>query len=85
MNPDAREPGHGRAELRRRRSGFRARDGRRDYDCRRKMQKPVPSDPSQAALRSMIWRFVVFFVAGLVVIAAFVIAWRVGAFAPSRP
>jgi L-asparagine transporter-like permease len=49
------------------------------------MQTPAPRDPSQAALRSLIWRVVVFFVAGLVVIAAFVIAWRVGAFAPSRP
>jgi len=47
---------------------------------------PAPSDdPSQAALRSLIWRVVVFCVAALVVIAAFVIAWRVGAFTPSRP
>jgi len=49
------------------------------------MPKPVPDDPSEAALRSLVWRVVVFFVAGLVVIAAFVIAWRVGAFSPSRP
>jgi L-asparagine transporter-like permease len=49
------------------------------------MLTPVPSDPSQTALRSLIWRVVVFFVAAIVVIAAFVIAWRVGAFAPSRP
>jgi len=47
------------------------------------MPTPVPSDPSQAALRSLIRRVVVFFVAGLVVIAAFAIAWRLGAFAPT--
>jgi hypothetical protein len=47
------------------------------------MPAPVPRDPSQAALRSLIWRVVVFFVAGLAVIAAFVIAWRFGAFAPA--
>ena len=46
------------------------------------MRTPVPKDPSQTALRSLICRVVVFFVAGLAVIAAFVIAWRVGAFAP---
>ena len=46
------------------------------------MPTPMPKDPSQIALRSLIWRVVVFFVAGLAVIAAFVIAWRVGAFAP---
>jgi len=46
---------------------------------------PAPGDPSQAALRSLIWRLVGFFVAALVVIAAFVIAWRVGAFSASRP
>jgi amino acid permease len=46
------------------------------------MSTPVPTDPSQTALRSLIWRVVVFFVAGIAVIAAFVIAWRVGAFAP---
>jgi hypothetical protein len=49
------------------------------------MPTPVQSDPSQTELRSLIWRVVVFFVAALAVIAAFVIAWRVGAFAPSRP
>ena len=49
------------------------------------MPKPAQNDPSQAALRSMIWRFALFFVAGMVVIAAFVIAWRVGWFRPSRP
>lgn len=49
------------------------------------MPTPVPNDPSQAALRSLIWRVVGFFLAGLAVIAAFVIAWRVGAFSPSRP
>ena len=46
------------------------------------MPTPMPKDPSQIALRSLIWRVVLFFVAGLAVIAAFVIAWRVGAFAP---
>ena len=46
------------------------------------MPTPMPKDPSQIALRSLIWRVVVFFVAGLAGIAAFVIAWRVGAFAP---
>ena len=49
------------------------------------MPKPVPSDPAEIALRSLIWRVVVFFLAGLAVIATFVIAWRFGAFAPSRP
>jgi hypothetical protein len=49
------------------------------------MPARVPSDPSQNALRSLIWRVVVFSVAAVAVIAAFVIAWRVGAFAPSRP
>jgi hypothetical protein len=49
------------------------------------MPRPAPSDPSEIALRSMIWRVVVFVVAAIVVIAAFVIAWRAGAFAPSRP
>ena len=46
------------------------------------MSTPAPKDPSQTALRSLIWRVVVFFVAGIAVIAAFVIAWRVGAFLP---
>jgi hypothetical protein len=86
MTPEAREPGHGPVELRRRRPGFWAHSAvAPDYDCRAKMRKPAPSDPSQAALRSLIWRVIVFFVAGLVVIAAFVIAWRVGAFSPTRP
>ena len=49
------------------------------------MPTPAPSDPSQTALRSLIRRVVVIFVAAIVVIAAFVIAWRVGAFTPSRP
>jgi hypothetical protein len=49
------------------------------------MPRPVPSDSSQTALRSLIWRVVVFFVAAIAVIAAFVIAWRAGAFLPSRP
>jgi hypothetical protein len=48
------------------------------------MTKPVPDDHSQAALRSLIRRVVVFFVAGLVVIAAFVVAWRLGVFLPAR-
>jgi hypothetical protein len=46
------------------------------------MSTLTPKDPSQAALRSLIWRVVVFLVAGIAVIAAFVIAWRVGAFVP---
>jgi hypothetical protein len=45
---------------------------------------PAPNDPSRAALRSLIWRVVVFFVAGLAVVAAYAIAWRLGAFAPKR-
>jgi hypothetical protein len=45
----------------------------------------APRDPSEPALRSLIWRVVGFFVAALVVIAAFVIAWRVGAFSAARP
>ena len=49
------------------------------------MSTPVPNDPSQAALRSLIGRVVVFVVAGLAVIVAFAIAWRVGAFVPHRP
>jgi hypothetical protein len=44
----------------------------------------APAD-AQVALRSLIWRVVVILVAAAVVIVAFVIAWRVGAFAPSRP
>jgi len=47
------------------------------------MPTPVPRDRSQAALRSLIWRVVVFFVAGLAGIAAFAIAWGFGAFAPA--
>jgi hypothetical protein len=49
------------------------------------MPTPPPRDPSQAALRSLIWRVVVIVAAAVVVIAAFVIAWWVGAFEPSRP
>jgi len=49
------------------------------------MPTPVPSDPTQKALRSLIWRVIMFFVAGMAVVAAFAIAWRLGAFAPSRP
>jgi hypothetical protein len=49
------------------------------------MPAPVPSDPSETGLRSLIWRVVAFSVAAVAVIAAFAIAWRVGAFAPFRP
>ena len=49
------------------------------------MRTPAPDDPSQTALRSMIRRFLFFFAAGMLVIAAFVVAWLLGAFAPSRP
>jgi hypothetical protein len=49
------------------------------------MSKPAPSDPSQIALRSLLWRVAIFLVAAVAVIAAFVIAWRVGAFTPARP
>ena len=45
------------------------------------MRTPAPKDSHQTALRSLIWRVVVFFVAGIAVIAAFVIAWRVGGWA----
>jgi hypothetical protein len=48
------------------------------------MSTPVPSDPSERALRSLVWRVIVACVAGIAVIAAFVIAWRFGAFAPPR-
>jgi hypothetical protein len=48
------------------------------------MATPVPSDPYKNALRSLIWRVVAFSVAAMVVIAAFVIAWRIGAFEPAR-
>jgi len=47
------------------------------------MPTPAPNDPYQTALRSLIRRVVVIFVAAIVVIAAFVIAWRVGAFTPA--
>ena len=49
------------------------------------MPTPAPSDPSQTALRSLIWRVVAILVAAIVVIAAFVVAWRVGWFRPSPP
>ena len=49
------------------------------------MRKPAPNDPSAAALRSLIRRVVWFFAAGMLVIAAFVVAWLLGAFAPSGP
>jgi hypothetical protein len=48
------------------------------------MATPAPSDPSKDALRSLIWRVVGFSVAAIVVIAAFVIAWRSGVFEPAR-
>jgi hypothetical protein len=57
---------------------------RLDYASAR-MKAPDPDDPSRAALRSLIRRVVVFFVAGIAVIAAFAIAWRLGAFAPPHP
>jgi hypothetical protein len=46
------------------------------------MPAPVPDDEAQTALRSLIRRVVVVFVAAVAVIAAFVIAWRLGAFRP---
>lgn len=49
------------------------------------MRTPAPIDPQQAALRSLIRRVAWFFAAGVLVIAAFVVAWLLGAFAPSRP
>jgi hypothetical protein len=49
------------------------------------MPTPAPKDPAEAALHSLIRRVVVFFLAGLGVIAVFIIAWRFGAFIPSRP
>jgi hypothetical protein len=49
------------------------------------MSTPKPDEPSQVALRSLIRRFVVIVVASAVVIAAFVVAWRLGAFTPTRP
>ena len=49
------------------------------------MPKSGQSDPSRAALRSLIWRVVIFLVAAVAVIAAFAISYRLGAFAPSRP
>jgi hypothetical protein len=44
------------------------------------MPTPVPSDPD---LRSLIRRVIAFSVAAMAVIAAFIIAWAVGAFSPS--
>jgi hypothetical protein len=49
----------------------------------RKMPKRLPDEHSQAALRSLIQRVIVFFVAGLAVIGAFVVAWQLGLFKPS--
>jgi hypothetical protein len=49
------------------------------------MPTPDPSDPSQPALRSLIRRVVVFFVAGMALVAAFGIAWWLGAFSSRRP
>jgi hypothetical protein len=48
------------------------------------MAKPEPTDPHEIALRSLIRRVVVFIVAAVVVMAAFIIAWRVGWFEPRR-
>jgi hypothetical protein len=48
------------------------------------MTTPDPSDPSRIALRSLIRRVIGFCVAAVVVIAAYVIASRLGAFLPSR-
>jgi hypothetical protein len=45
--------------------------------------RPPPDDPSQVALRSLIRRVIIFMVAAIAVIVAFVIAWQVGAFAPA--
>ena len=47
------------------------------------MPPPAPPDPSHAALRSLIRRVIFFSVAAVAVIAAFVIAWLLGAFAPT--
>ena len=49
------------------------------------MRKLAPNDPSDVALRSLIRRVVWFFACGMLVIAAFAIAYLLGAFAPSRP
>jgi len=46
---------------------------------------PAPIDHSQKELSSLVSRVIVFSVAALAVIAAFAIAWRLGAFVPSRP
>jgi hypothetical protein len=46
---------------------------------------PVPPrDAAQRALRSLVWRVIVACIAGVVVIVAFAIAWRLGAFAAPR-
>jgi hypothetical protein len=55
-----------------------------DYACQQ-MPTRFRTSPPQTELRSLIWRVVVFFAAAIAVIAAFVVAWRVGAFAPSHP
>ena len=47
------------------------------------MPPPAPRDPSAAALRSLIRRVIFFGIAAIAVIAAFVIAWRLGAFVPA--
>jgi len=49
-----------------------------------RMTTPAPSDPQKTALQSLVRRVIVACVAGIVVIGAFAIAWRLGAFAP-RP
>jgi hypothetical protein len=48
------------------------------------MPTPAPKDPSDPALRWLILRVVAILVAAVVVIAAFGIAWKLGAFTPSR-
>ena len=50
-----------------------------------KMPTADPNDPTPPALKSLIRRVVGFFVAGLLVIAAFGIAWWLGAFKPPHP
>jgi len=47
------------------------------------MSKRAPNEESDTALQSLKWRVIVILVAAAVVMAAFIIAWRVGAFVPS--
>ena len=48
------------------------------------MPTPDPNDPQRMALRSLVRRVIGFCVAAIVVIAAYAIAARLGAFSPSR-